>query len=291
MWDSIFFKGHFEQTVFKRYREVKGVMIPLVDRKSGYYIGAGKYDAFSREDLIPSLVRLVYRVLRKGNQKEECKKWIKTNGFLTTPVYVHPEKGESLELFLSEAKAITDLWRMYKEAVNRDFKALKSNVKISIEPLTQDEIDNEKFLWGKENDGRVCVSGLNEGECAFGVKLREVEEDPLAPYQFAVLHHIAEKACYNAGNVRIDYDCLTKHHGSDSDSFSVQAYLKPNSLIQALYLQFLQLLTENRKVCPTCWNSFIPNRKDQKFCKESHRYTYHTRNRPDRIKGGLTNGR
>lgn len=45
--------------------------------------------------------------------------WIKTNGFLTTPVYVLHEKGESLEVF----------WR---EAVNRDFKALKKYMKIKL---------------------------------------------------------------------------------------------------------------------------------------------------------------
>lgn len=254
-------------------------MVPVAEPQTGHY-RVHTYDAFSRDDLIPSLARLVVRVSRKGNRDRECKKWIKVNGFLTTPVYAPPEKGEPLSLFWEEAVVLTDLWRMYKEVANRDLEALESYVNIKIEPLTPDEIENEEFLWGKGNDGRIIArSSLFNGEVAFGVRLREVEEDFLAPYQFAVLHHLADKVCRNASNIHIRYDSLTKHGTSETDGFLIRAYLEPASLLQALYLQFLQLLTEKRRVCPTCWASFIPKRKDQIFCSTACRFTYHTRKR------------
>jgi len=279
LWGSVVFTGRFRQTVYKRYREINGVMVPVADPQTGYY-SAYTYDAFSRDDLIPSLVQLVVRASRKGNQNRECKKWIKTNGFLVQRICEPPSKGESLEVFWQEAVKLTKLWCMYTEAVNRDLEALKRYVSIKIERLTLDEIKNEEFLWGKGNDGRVCVSSsLFESEVAFGVKLKEVKEDFLAPYQYAVLHYVAGEVSYNIGNVRIVYDRLTKHENSDTDTFSIQAYLEPASLLQALYLWFFQLLTEKRKVCPTCWAPFTPRRRDQVFCSDGCRFTHHTRKR------------
>ncbi|MHB1042354.1 MAG: hypothetical protein ACYC0Q_05905 [Eubacteriales bacterium] len=293
MWDSINFKGYFEQIVYSNIKEVNGITVPIIDPETGYWHGSGRYNAFDREDLIPSLVSLVKRVNRKGRQSEECLKWIKENGFLTLPRYMLPANGQSLEMFWTEAKALTNLWDMYRQAVNRDIEALKSYTKISIEHLSVDEIKNEEFLWGKGNDGRVCVSGLFEGETAFGIMLKEIEKDPIAPYQFAVLQYIVEKVTYYIGNLHIKNSNLVKHSGSDKDSFTIDAYLVPATLLQAMYLQFLQILTEKRKVCPACWVSFTPKRKDQVFCKPGCRYTNHTRIRrnPENKKGGLTNGR
>lgn len=277
MWNSIFLKGYFEQKVCTKCKEVDGAMISLPDS------AAVTYDAFNRDDLIPSLTRLVDKVSKKGNWKGECKKWFKQNGSLTVPWYMLSKTGQSLEEFWTETLALVELWRIYAEAVNRDFEALKSRIKIKVEPLTRDQVENEEFFWGEGNDGRVCINGPGKGERYMGISLDKIKEDPLLPYQLAALHHVSEKACYNAGDVMIKYGNIKKHHGSDTDSFSVQAYLQPACLIQALYLQFLQLLTENRKVCPTCWSSFTVNRKDKTFCSNGCRYTYHTRkNRMDK---------
>lgn len=281
--ESISFKGSFEQSVYIRCKEVNGAVIPLTDPATGYYNAHG-YEAFERDDLISSLAKLVERVFRGGKQKDECKKWIRTNGFLTVPNYVAYEKGQSLEEFWQETIALVNLWKMYGEVVNRDSGALKGYVKISVENLSEDEIKNQEFLWGKGNDIRICVTGLFEGETAFGFKRNDIDEDPLAPYQFAVMQYISEKVSYNTGNIQIRYGKLEKHQGSETDTFTMEAYMEPACLLQALYLQFLQILTKKRKVCLTCWNSFVPSRKDQTFCSDGCRSTYHTRIRRELLK-------
>lgn len=278
MWESINFRGRFEQVVFAHYREVKGVMVPVPDLETGHLISYCTYDAFERDDLIPSLVRLVRRASRKGNAKKAIKAWIRANGFLVAPIT--STEGEPLEKFWQEAVALARLWRMYQEAVNRDAEALKGYCKVKVERLTPDEIENEEFFWGEGNDGRVCVTGyLFLTEAAFGVRLKGIEQDPLAPYQFAVLHYIAGQICSKITNVRIRYDNLSKEMDADHDSFSVSAYLQPDSLLQALYLQFLQLLTEKRRVCPTCFKSFVPRRANARYCSDACRFTASTRKR------------
>lgn len=50
-----------------------------------------------------------------------------------------------------------------------------------------------------------------------------------------------------------------------------------DNLIDALYMQFLISLTENKKVCPVCNSTFKPERKDKKYCSETCKNTAKTR--------------
>lgn len=278
MWSSVVFEPHFEQHVFAKYREANGVMIPVDDGTPRVYTCRYTYDAFGRDDLIPSLVRLVSRASKVKDYRPACKKWIRDNGFLTTPVTQLPEVGERLDVFWKEAVTLAELWRMHAQAANRDVEALKRYVEVTIERLSPDEIEHEEFLWGKGNNARVCVSGLFEG--AFGVRLKDLEEDPLAPYQFAIMHYVAKKVTYNIGAVHFDYVSLEKQLASEmgeTDTFLIRACVVPLNLLGALYLKFLGHLTKRQKVCPTCWQSFSPGRRDQVFCSSSCRYTHHSR--------------
>ncbi len=278
MFKNIVFEGKFNQHIFKSLREKDGHIFPVEDPKTTHF-NVDIYDPFEMEDLLPSLVRLVQKVNRKGKQKEKCKKWIQDNGFLTVPDILAEEIGQSLDDFWKEALAIVDLWLKYKDVVNRDIEALKSYVKIKTEPLSEYEIKNGAFLWGAENDGKVIIqSNIPElNNKSLGILLKNVEEDPLAPYQVAVFHYIAEKITHNAGNVYFSYEKITKVAGSDSDILQISVSVNPQTLIQALYLQFMQQLTERRKVCPACWRSFTVTRNDRTYCNDGCKSTYNSR--------------
>ena len=292
MFENIVFQGEFEQLVFKSIREKAGHVVPMQNRESGYF-EVNKYEAFDREDLIPSLVKLVGKVNRRGRDKckSELREWIRKNGFLTVSDHTAHENGQSIDDFWSAAEEISSLWQMYSEAVNRDIPAIEKYLKIDVEALTEDEKDNEIFLWGEGSDGRVVIKSplpkLDGG--AFGVQLADIKNDWLGPYQLAILHHVAEMVTYNAGNVHFHYRNLIKQPGleSETDLFKIEAIIKPSTLIQALYLQFMQKLTEKRKVCPACWKSFPVKRKDQIYCCPGCKSTHNSRIQ----RGGVNNGK
>jgi hypothetical protein len=297
---NVIFQGRFKQAVYADIREEEGKIIPFatpMHEGNGFYgYGVDHYSAFERDDLIPSLVRLVKKVERNGNQNHECKKWIKRYGFLTVPnSMTDGTAGQSLEEFWNATLTIVNLWRMYTQAVNRNAEALKSYMKITFRPISDSEkewmwgIPGDGFIWGKGNDCQATVESRVKGfRCApFGFLLRDIEEDDLAPYQFAVLHPVAERVTHNIGRPYFRYENLSKVTGSDTDAFTIMASVNPSTLLQALYFQFLQLLTEKRKVCPSCWKSFAPKRNNQKFCNDGCRSTYHTRERRAKNEGVL----
>jgi hypothetical protein len=278
LWESFLFKGSFKQTVFKTYRQINGSMVPVANPETGYIEGVleKNYEAFQREDLIKSLVRLVNKVKQNGKQQTECKKWIKKNGFLTVPEYSLPSKGELLEEFWKQSSKLVSLWKMYEQATNRDITTLKKLVEISIEPLSTDEIENEEFLWGEGNDARAVVKSsiLPEiSDAAFGIKLQEIQDNVFAPYQTAIMLHVAHEVNARIGRPRLEYKNLTMCSKSDVDAFKIEVEIKPSSLLQAMYLQFLQTLTEKRLICPICEKAFKPKRKDQVYCNSSCRQT------------------
>jgi hypothetical protein len=271
-WESFSVIGSYKQYVFP-VREVDGCMVPVLDHSTDCYHVA-VYDAFDRDDLLPSLVRLVLN--NKKDWKGKCKEWIRKNGFLALPRSADPQKGESLAVFWQYAQEIASLWVLYTQAVNEDIDALKAQINLEVVELTAEEMAEEVWAWCDGNDGRVEVrSPLEMSGCAFGVRLEDMKDDPVVQYRQAVFLHIAEKVSHYAGNLFF----ATGNNRFIDGVFKTELYINPECLLPALYLQWLQLLAVKRRVCPTCLKSFVPGRDNKKFCRPACRSTFSTRKR------------
>jgi predicted nucleic acid-binding Zn ribbon protein len=262
------------------------------------------YDAFDEPDLIPSLVRLVEKVNRGDNKKDAVKKWVEKWGYLslgnrypfefstnlknlsdlTKRRYGNKEHGKSSNVsvyyaslghFWEDAVTLVRLWDMYRQITNRQLTKLQEWI---------------VFHRGEVSSNYAFVNGIRNAKIRLENSLEEIQQNPLYFYQTVGFRHLFE---YVSNQTRLSLDSkeIKFEQIKDQDFFKITPYLRTENLLEAMYVQFFILLSENtKKICTNCGKPFPPNRRDQQYCSESCSNTAKSRRyRQRKMQGVLSN--
>lgn len=259
--------------------------VHIVKHEGKSFITAGNetfpgYDVFEEIEILPSLVNMVENVkTHKSNKEQQIIDWVKKWGLLNPnrfkwrteqDIQYKTEKiGEdypfrqSLDDFWTEAEKLYYLWLLYRCIANRDLKSLIETARIDkdIEPFS-----HENFF-GIPNYHRIYFFE----DKPFGDSMKLIVKDPgnpLKDYQLCstkyLLKHIEQYI--NFGKLSGSFIELEPDN-EEQDTIKVTSEIKFNNLLEALYMQFFILLSNNNtKICLVCNEPFIPLRKDRKYC-------------------------
>ncbi|OPY60039.1 MAG: hypothetical protein A4E56_02949 [Pelotomaculum sp. PtaU1.Bin065] len=255
----------FQQRV---YRKLQWNNDAVTVKDEGYWT----YDAFDRNDIIPS----IYRLAKTTKDTDTAKKkamfdWISGFGFLSSEPHHFPHavyEDDKVSIFWEDVNSLAYWWELYGAITNRKLDKLKSVITI-IEFKHNGFNTNTKSIINSQGN---CW--LSTEEVFFHETINEVTEEPLPYYQRAVFHylkHNIEKYLNIYGNIQIHSKKPIIISVGDRDYFKARPYLEPKTLLQALYLQFYILLCTDdiKKVCNTCGALFKPTRKDREYCSET----------------------
>jgi hypothetical protein len=224
------------------------------------------YDAFNELEIIPSLINMVEKIHNGDDKLKQIKRWVKKWGVLEgTPISGRIEDGfgQSVSSFWEEAEKFFNLWNLYKYTVNRDLESIRNIVRI--EKISHDDPDN---IFGECTHRFFFFEGTDYSNNFLGV-IRD-EKNPLKGYQYACMEYLLWEIEKYVSRGELGWYSLTREPHQDKDYFKIAPALRFNTLLEAIYMQFFILLTENqKKICPICNHPFIPERKDKKYCSET----------------------
>jgi hypothetical protein len=246
----------------------------IIETDIGAYISEGEdtdikklYNAFDEIDIIPSLVRLVENIKKTEEKMFRYSKknldlianWIGKWGHLKAKVDSSVSEdfyGEKISDFMDEAEKFYDLWSLYRAVANRDLKLLKETVDIYEDPELKFPFTHSfAFFIGKPYQD-------------FSVGKFDPDNE-LKSYQFEsmkFLTNVIEDHINHSEN-KLFSSRMKQESYESQDRFSFEPGLGYSSLLDALYMQFFILLTENtKKICPICKTPFTPGRLDQEYC-------------------------
>lgn len=278
--DQLIVRGRYKQKVYDKLKwTVEGGNHVLVVRKD---ITPQYYEVFSTEyDLIlASLDTSLIKVEKGKDSMQVMELWVKQYGFLgVNPDY---ERKESLDDFWQEVKGLMRVWRLYALITQYiDSKTLsKIKNELNIEIIENDVflgiVDNDtsmaKWTWDTQNTFQVIPPELKRLHNALNVQevvsRKDYEEFPERCCQLAVIRYISRKILARVSPAKITFsDIEFKEHDDADDVRLVQPYIKPNSLLQALYLRLMIAVSDTRnRICPCCGRVFLPEKSNQKYC-------------------------
>lgn len=164
--------------------------------------------------------------------------------------------------FWKEAEKFFNLWNLYKYTINRDFESIKNFVRI--EEIPANDPDN---MFGECTHRFFFLEGMDYSQ---NFIYRFPDEDPLIVYQFACMHYLLREIEKYISRGELGLYSLTRKPHQDRDYFQIEPAPRFNTLLEAIYMQFFILLTENeKKICPVCNRPFFPEQKDKKYCSDS----------------------
>lgn len=253
--------------------------IVYIDKNKGIkqLFGDGKegtlsyYNPFDYDHLIPEFVEMVEKVLTGGNLEKGITKWLSEWG----PLHFDYDK-HTIKYFWDESLRFYKLWCFYRLIANRDKKGLMESIQIKKDGdhhvLTffpeDDSFKSEEFsFFEPEYDFKVT----------FPIRI-DREKDEFTQIQehsmFFLLSQIEE---YTA-NAKLSWGTMKHEKDTDKSNFKITPVLRTENLIDAIYLQFFILFSENeKKICPVCNTPFVPARIDKKYCSDSCKLTAKSR--------------
>lgn len=196
-------------------------------------------DAFNHPELIPELIKLVKKAEQGGNKEKLAIEWVKKWGVLAREKISDDKQGQNFSCFWRAAKDFETIWRVYKYTATRNIDVLKMGFKV--------------------------IESIGE--------LIRFSDDPVKNYQYNALEFIMKVIQRHTQNGFLQAYQIKNQEQLDLDVFKVTPAFSYHNLIDALYMQFLATLRENKKICPTCDTAFTPERKDKVYCSETCKLT------------------
>jgi len=243
------------------------------------------YEAFDSIDLISSIYSLVKDARKDQNRQAAAKRWIEKYGFLGCNIAPLGKLGgregsptyESLNDFWNEAEALADLWDKYKQLTQRDILALKKWIRFIGRPSLADEIPLF-FYWGASEEYLTKAEfapfsppntiAQNIEDCYFDKPLSYIQDNPIEFYKSAGIGYISTRIELKLSGLRIASTGWDMSEKKSKDYFKTTPIIKCRNLLQAMYLQFFMLLSDEYiKICQACGQFFIANRSNQKYCE------------------------
>jgi hypothetical protein len=248
-------------------------------------IEKGLYDAFDYPELIPSFIEMTEKILRGGNKRKNIKIWCEKWGYL----YDTDVRKNTVRVFWEEAIKFYKLWTFYKIIVNRDKKSIYES--ITIEPIEDDlykltffpndpsfvpntitEEISKEFSTIEEkihHDLTVIREDDFDFKCSFPFKLNK-KQDELEQIQMHCMMFLLEQIQDHLKNTELSWGDMDHNEENGKSKFKITPVIYAHNLIDAIYLQFFILFSENqKKICPICNRPFFPERKDKKYCSDS----------------------
>lgn len=222
------------------------------------------YDAFDQPETIPALIYLVEKIKNGGNQENLIIKWVQKWGPLKSEEIKKDSKpifAQSLGPFLSEAFKFYDLWILYRAVANKDLDTLKEIITVFEDPnLPFDATHMFYFFETKHyNDN---AEGILDNQ------------NPLRSYQNQAMLYLMRNIEKHINPNMLGWSQMYHHKSKNEDFIKFKPAFRFNNLLDALYMQFFILLTENtKKICPVCNSPFLPERKDKKYCSDTCKFT------------------
>lgn len=240
-------------------------------------IGGG-YDPFEYDQLIPDFIEITEKTLNGETLRKNLKKWLAKWG----PLYSVDFDKNTVENFEKESLRFYKLWMLYKSIVNRDREGLLEYVK------TEEEEKNYKITFfpgdpifpRKKYPPMMAALGepdLEFLDYAFPIPKKE-EIDLFEKIQDISMMFVFKEIEKYTNRANLYWNAMTHSKELGKSKYKISPVLKIENLIDAIYLQFYILFSENeKKICPVCNTPFAPVRKDKKYCSDTCKLTAKSR--------------
>lgn len=259
------------------YRWDKERSIKFIDSNEGkMMIGTPKitdsmgYNPFDCDHLIPDFIKMIEKSLDSVNLEKDIKKWLQEWG----PLYSDPSEKNTVEVFQEESFKFYKLWNLYKALSNRNMPKIMEFISL------EDYEDHYKITFFP-ND--TCFTGEPNSfieeefdfKCSFPMGKKTGDElfieiqTKAAVFFFEQIEEYTSQANLYWGSMKTE---------KDQFNVKIEPVLRIENLIDAIYLQFYILFSENeKKICPVCNTPFVPERKDKKYCSDTCKHTAKSR--------------
>lgn len=200
--------------------------------------------------IIPSLIRLA----SSGCKRKDIISWVSKNGFLTVS---REWKLEAVSEFVKEASLFGDLWVKLQQVRQPNLELLKNW--ITFVPAKRGAIVHGHLLEPEYTTGNTSMSKIKN------LMVFKEDYDKRANYliQVAGFKYIMNHILPRLKGIRVE-------DGENNPDFTVRPRLRPETLLQCLYLQFMiELSDRSKKICPVCFKAFIPANPTQIYCRDS----------------------
>jgi hypothetical protein len=203
-------------------------------------------NAENDQNIIPDLVQ----ICEDNFNNSDIVKWVSRNGFLTAEKNANQE---SIEAFKTEARMVADLWRKLAEVRCADIDSMKTWIEFRPVSLGEDLLVATY---------KTETSFMSNKELSAPFK-EKYESNPSLYLQRAGFRYIIDQVLPRIEGVVLD------EIGVNDVKFTLQPHLRPDSLLQYLYLKILIVLCDpSKRTCLECGRLFKPNTNHQKFCPD-----------------------
>lgn len=220
--------------------------------KDGDVINFQDYDAMDDITIIPSVINLVEKVLKGEKKTKAIKQWSEQRGLLNS------SNTQSVEEIWTEFYKFYMLWDLYKGVVNKESETLDMYIKARKHTDNEYEVtvfEGERF---EDQFSWYHISSAPMEEYAILYLTGQIEENIQKCSLFS----------YRLG--------LTP--GRQQDAIEITPALRVSTLLEAIYMQFFILLSENtKKICPVCNKPFLPERQGKTYCSSTCKLTAKSR--------------
>lgn len=245
--------------------------------------GQGKmesyYNPFDYDNIIPEFVGLTEKCLNGGNLEVQIKKWLKKWG----PLYGSWDfENNTISQFWHEALKFYKIWSFYRAIANNDKKTIENSIGIEKESQTNfiikffpedTSFPAEKwFLEAQELRKKFDFLPDHPGydfKTTIPMKL-DPDRDQFEQIQEHSMFFLFSQVESYTNRANLSWGSMIHTKKENQSNFKIRPVLKTENLIDAIYLQFYILFSENeKKICPICNTPFIPPRKDKIYCSDS----------------------
>lgn len=244
------------------------------------------YNPFDFNNLIPEFIKMIEKVLNGENLKKNIKKWLTEWG----PLYTGADfENNTVERFWQECDKFYKLWNFYKAIANNDKENLMNKIKVEekddhfkLRFFPDDPtFPREGFIVTEENKHLVEL-GLHDPEdvdFTYTFRIGKKKDDEfLKEIRNASLFFFFKQVEGYTARANLTWDTMREEKKENRSKFKIEPVLEVENLIDAIYLQFYILFSENeKKICPVCNTPFVPQRKDKKYCSETCKLTAKSR--------------
>lgn len=232
------------------------------------------YDPFEYDNLIPEFINLIEKVMNGGDLEANLKKWHSEWG----PLYWDYKK-HTVEVFSEEAIKFYKLWGFYKTLANKEeenilkhFNIKKENAECFIIDFFPEDKFFEREPWPlKDLDetlgGNSAFKEIPDPQYTMSFYPSKNKEALFQQYQELSMVFLFNQIEKYIARAKISHEGIKHEQNNKVSKFSLKPCMYVENLIDAIYLQFYMLFSENKKrICEACNKPFTPERIDQKYC-------------------------
>lgn len=283
MHETFVFPMECEGYVQKWDKEVQ-----IRSNKEIWGLGENYYDPFEYDNLVPEFVELANRVINGANLEAQIKKWLKKWG----PLYgVWDFDNNTVAKFWYEVKKFYKIWNFYKAIANHDKNTILNSIELKKETETDylitffpgDESFPAETWFTESKELREKYNSLPSLYPEYDLKTiipmkLDLERDKFEQIQSSSMLFLFSQVESYTNRANLNWGTIIHEKKENQSNFKIRPVLRTESLIDAIYLQFYILFSENeKKICPVCNTPFIPARKDKKYCSDSCKLTAKSR--------------